>query len=318
VASNPIPVSLELGDSANARSGLTSARAAWILAGVSFAWLYQDVAVQLVRDWTIDENYSHGFLVVPLASYFAWERRTRLAMLPIRASRLGLVVILFSLAVMSAGALGAEMFLARISMVGVLAGTVLFVWGAGHLRLLIFPLAFLLLMVPLPALIFNQIAFPLQLVASQFGETTLRIIGVPVLREGNLIVLANTTLEVAEACSGIRSLVSLLTLGIVFGYFIDHRRSVRVAVAIATIPVAVAANGARIAGTGIAATFYGAGAAEGFFHTFSGWLVFGTAFAMLMVSHHLTVHVVSMVERFRRRPCAGDGHIIVMPPGEDR
>jgi exosortase len=180
-----------------------------------------------------------------------------------------------------AGLLGAELFLSRVAMIGTLVGGILFVLGWNHLKVLLFPLAILLLMIPIPTIIFNQIVFPLQLLASRVGETTLSAAGIPVLREGNVIVLSNTTLEVAEACSGIRSLVSLLTLGIVYGYFIDTRTGVRAAIALSAIPVAIIANGFRVAGTGLAAHYYGPGAAQGFFHTFSGWLVFVVAFVLL-------------------------------------
>ena len=162
-----------------------------------------------------------------------------------------------------------------------LAGLVLFLGGWRHLRTLAFPLAFLLLMIPIPAIVFNQVAFPLQLLASQFGTQLLGTLGIPVLREGNVIVLARTSLEVAEACSGIRSLISLLTLGIVLGYFSDRRRWVRVAVAIATVPVAIVTNGLRVAGTGVAAHYYGPRAAEGFLHAFSGWLTFAVAIVIV-------------------------------------
>jgi len=138
-------------------------------------------------------------------------------------------------------------------------------------------------MIPIPSILFNQIVFPLQLLASRLGEASLQLAGIPVLREGNVIVLANTTLEVAEACSGIRSLISLLTLGIVYGYFSDPRNGVRTLIALSAIPVAIIANGLRVAGTGIAAHFYGSAAAQGFFHEFSGWLVFVAAFAMLFL-----------------------------------
>ena len=161
------------------------------------------------------------------------------------------------------------------------AGGIVFLFGWQYLRILAFPLAFPLLMVPIPAILFNQIAFPLQLLASRFGAGALQACSVPVLREGNVIVLANTTLEVAEACSGIRSLISLLTLGIVYGYFSDPRTWVRVLIALTTVPIAIVANGLRVAGTGIAAHYYGPAAAQGFFHTFSGWLVFVFAFALL-------------------------------------
>jgi exosortase len=255
--------------------------AVWALLLVGFGWLYWDVVRSLVHDWSTDDNYSHGFLVVPIAIYLAWERRARLRALAVRPSHVGLLVVLLSLAVLCAGKLGAELFLARTSMIGVGAGTILFLYGRQHLRALAFPLAFLLLMVPLPFIVFNEIAFPLQLLASRFGEAALALFGIPVLREGNVIVLAHATLEVAEACSGIRSLVSLLALSIVFGYFSDPRNGVRTGIAIAAIPIAVLANGARVAGTGLAAHYYGAEAAEGFFHAFSGWAVFGAAMAML-------------------------------------
>jgi exosortase D (VPLPA-CTERM-specific) len=252
-----------------------------VLVAVGFAALYYHVVVKLVHDWGADDNYSHGFLIVPIALYLVWERRARLAAAPTRPSWLGLLLIVLSLAVLGAGVLGAELFLTRISMLGVLAGIVLFLYGWRTLRLLAFPLAFLLLMIPLPAIIFNRIAFPLQLLASRFGELALTIAGVPVLREGNVITLSNTSLEVAEACSGIRSLVSLLTLAIVYGYVMDRRPWARITLALASIPVAIAANGIRVAGTGLAAHYVGPEAAQGFFHEFSGWLVFVVAFILL-------------------------------------
>lgn len=255
-----------------------------MLTVAAFVALYYGVIVRLVRDWVHDDNYSHGFLIVPLAVYFIWERRSRLVQIQGRPSMLGLGVILCSILLLLAGVLGAELFLTRISIIGSLVGIVLFLFGWQHFRLLAFPLAFLLLMIPIPAIIFNQIAFPLQLLASRAGEAGISLFGIPVLREGNLIVLANTTLEVAEACSGIRSLVSLLTLGIVFGYFTDHRNGVRTAIALMTIPIAVIANGLRVAGTGIAAHFWGDRAAQGFLHEFSGWLVFVVAFMMLFAA----------------------------------
>jgi exosortase len=250
--------------------------------------LYASVLRRLVQDWWTDDNYSHGFVIAPLAAYFVYERWGRLRDTPSRPSTvLGLLVIAGSLFLLAAGTLGSEFFLTRISFVLALAGVVLFLAGTTHLRVLTFPLAFLLLSIPIPAILFNQIAFPLQLIASRLGEGLVSSFGVPVLREGNVIVLASTTLEVAEACSGIRSLVSLLTLGIVFGYFTDRRTSARVLLALSTIPLAIAANGIRVAGTGIAAHYLGPAAAEGFFHSFSGWLVFVTAFLMLVAVERL-------------------------------
>jgi exosortase len=169
----------------------------------------------------------------------------------------------------------------------VIGSVVLFTTGWRFLRVLLFPLAFLLLMIPIPAIVFNQISLPLQLLASKAAESTLQIVHIPVLREGNVIVLANTSLEVAEACSGIRSLISLVTLAIVYGYFTDARVWARVVLTLAAVPVAVVSNAARVAGTGVAAHYYGPEVAEGFFHTFSGWMLFLVAFMMLFAIQKL-------------------------------
>jgi exosortase len=257
--------------------------AAGIFAAGAFLALYRPVLTKLIHDWGTDDNYSHGFLIVPIAAYLVWERRAALARLSIRPSHWGAVVLAASLGLLVAGTLGAELFLTRISIIGVVAGGVLWLAGWPALRVLTFPLAFLLLMIPIPAIIFNQIAFPLQLLASRFGTAVMSLAAVPVLREGNVLILANTTLEVAEACSGIRSLVSLLTLGVLVGYFADRRAWFRIVLPAATIPIAIVANGVRVAGAGIAAYYYGPEAAEGALHTFSGWLVFVCSLALLFV-----------------------------------
>lgn len=248
---------------------------------VSFGVLYAHVAAKLVHDWSTNENYSHGFLIVPIAAYLAWERRAALREAHTNPSFGGLVLVVLSLGVLLGGVLGAELFLTRVSILGVIAGTVAFALGWRHLKIVAFPIAFLLLMIPIPAIVFNQVAFPLQLLASRSGEAVLSALQIPVLREGNVIILSNTTLEVAEACSGIRSLVSLLTLAIVYGYFTEPRAWARVALALASIPVAIAVNGFRVAGTGVAAHYYGPAAAQGFLHEFAGLFMFAAAFALL-------------------------------------
>jgi len=265
----------------------------------SFALLYSHVIAKLVHDFATDDNASHGFLIVPMALYLAWERRADLMKLERRPSPFGLLIVLGSIVVLAAGTLGSELFLGRISMLGVLAGTIVFMCGWAHLRILAFPIAFLLLMIPLPAIVFNQIALPLQLLASRVGELTLMAFGIPVLREGNVIVLAHTTLEVVEACSGIRSLAALITLAVVYGYFTDRRTSVRVAIVLSSIPIAVIANALRVAGTGVAAQYYGPGVAEGFLHTFSGWVMFIIAFAAMLGVRASLVSCIDMAARFR-------------------
>ena len=252
-------------------------------AGAAFVWLYAGVLAGLVRQWSADENYSHGFLVVPIAAFFAWERRRDLAGAPRHPSLAGLGIVVASLLVFLVGTFGADLFLTRISLVGVLAGSVLFLYGSAWLRILAFPIAFLLLMVPLPSILFNQITFPLQLLASQAGELVISAAGVPVLREGNVLQLPTRTLEVAEACSGIRSLVSLLMLAIVLGQFSGGGTLTRVAIAAAAVPIAIAANALRVAGTGVAAAWISPAAADGFFHAFTGWVAFVVACGALVV-----------------------------------
>lgn len=262
--------------------------------------VYLPVLSSLVRQWASDENYSHGFIIVPFALYFAWQKRRALLTTPPAPGIGGLLVVIASLIVLLAGLAGAELFLTRISFIGVIAGTIWFLWGWRHLRLLAFPVLLLMLMVPLPAIIFNQIAFPLQLVASRAGEAALTLGGVPVLREGNVLELATTKLEVAQACSGIRSLISLLTLGILLGKLSEQPLRMRILLAALTVPVAIAANAARVAGTGFAASWIGAEAAEGFFHTFSGWLVFVVAFALLLGVQRLLIRFSQAMPTLRR------------------
>lgn len=273
----------------------------------ALAFAYWDVAAGLVRQWSTDDNYSHGFVVVPLALWFAydrvrhggtWHHGTRGTWLG------GVALIVLSLAVLVVGVLGAELFLTRLSFIGVLAGLVWFLGGRASLRALAFPLAFLLLMIPLPALIFNKIAFPLQLFASQAGAGALELAGVPVFREGNILQLATTKLEVAEACSGIRSLVSLLTLAIVLGQFSLQRRWTRVALALAAVPVAIVTNAMRVAGTGLAAHFWSPEVAEGVYHAFSGWAVFALAFAALLAAQRLALKLEEQQIGRRRRASA--------------
>lgn len=277
------------GDGNSARTRATAGRAylgTGALVCLGLAGAYHDVARKLVHDWSVNEDYSHGFLIVPMAAYLAWERRGRLQGSPPAPAAAGLLFVLAGIAMLGAGTLGAELFVARTSLLVVLAGIIVFLGGWRHLKILSFPLAFLLLMIPIPMIIFNQLAFPLQLVASRVGQGVLQGLDIPVLRQGNVITLANTTLEVAEACSGIRSLVSLLTLSIVYGYFNERRQSIRVVLALSTLPIAILTNGLRVAAIGVATYYYGPGMAEGLPHTVSGWLVFVLALVFLVGLHH--------------------------------
>ncbi len=252
----------------------------------AFALLYGRLLVDLSKVWSTDANYSHGLLILPLVGYFVWTRRGVLAETERKPAVSGLVLVLVSLAVLLIGTAGVEFFLMRTSALGVVVGSLLFLAGWRWLRVLAFPIALSVLLVPLPPVVFYQIAFPLQVMATKFGVAILQLTHIPVLREGNVILLAQTTLEVTEACSGIRSLLSLFALAVLYGYFTTPLNPQRIVIALSSIPIAIVANGLRIAGTGIAAQYVGPGAATGFFHTFSGWTVFMTSFVMLLAVGH--------------------------------
>jgi exosortase len=249
------------------------------------AWLYAPVLKHLVGQWAHDPNYSHGFFVPAFVLFVIWSERQRLRKLTIQPSSSGLLVLALGLIVLTAGILGAELFISRFSLLLVIAGLVVLTCGWNHMRAICFPWLFLLFMIPIPTIVFNQITFPLQLLASRAAAHTLPLLGVPVLREGNIIQLPAMALEVAEACSGIRSLMSLATLAIIYGYLMEPRTAIRVILALASIPIAVIANSLRIVGTGLLVQYWDPDKAQGFFHVFSGWLIFVVSLVLLFLSH---------------------------------
>ena len=282
----------------------------WRALAVSSALIfaYATVLAKLGHDWWTDENYSHGLLIPFLIAYILWSQRHRLARQPIRPSLLlGGAVVLFALIGLWAGTAGAELYLQRVSLVLILAGTIIYFWGFHLLRLTAVPLALLLLAIPIPAIIFNKVAFPLQLFASRCAVWSMTLFDIPVLRQGNVIELmplgARETkkLEVVEACSGIRSLMTLVTLAVVFAYFTyprdeepgPGRRSDGLAglktygfwrsliIVLSAVPIAIFTNALRVSGTGVLSHYYGTRVADGFFHSFSGWVIYILAFLML-------------------------------------
>ena len=254
-------------------------------------WLYYSIISNLVVQWWRDPNFSHGFFVPAFSAFLVWEKRQVLAGLQKSPSWWGLPIVVLSLAVVITGVLGAELFLSRVSLILLMAGLIIFFLGWNHFRELLFPWAFLFLMVPIPAIIFNQLTFPLQLLASRVASVVLPLARVPVFREGNVINLPAMPLEVAEACSGIRSLMSLATLAIIYGSLMERRNLIRVALALASIPIAVFANSLRIVGTGLLVQYWDPDKAEGFFHAFSGWLIFILSLLMLFLLHRVLLRL---------------------------
>ena len=257
----------------------------YIIVAILLVVLYYRVAVKLVYDWYTIPDYSHGFLVPLFAAFLVWDKRKVLKAIPIRQTWSGIVLVVFSIMVLILGVYGVELFTARISFILMITGLIATFFGWAMVRELRFPLLVLVLAIPFPAILFNRITFPLQLLASRIASDILPWLGVPTLHEGNVIELPIMKLEVAEACSGIRSLMSLFTLAVFYGYFLERTTKRRVILALASIPIAVTANVARIVGTGLCVQYWDPEKALGFFHEFSGWVMFVVSLACLFLVH---------------------------------
>ena len=241
---------------------------------VCLAVLYYPVFQTLVYDWTHDPDFSHGFLIPFISLYLLWQRTDQLAKLSVSPRNLGILLILGALFLLIVGNLAAEYFTQRISFLLLLPGIILYLLGWQHLKLLAFPIAFLIFMIPIPSILLLKITFPMQLFAAKVAAFTLQVIDIPVLREGNVIHLVDNTLEVERACSGIRSLISLLAIGTIMAYFLSKINWQRVIIILSCFPIAIATNAFRVTMTGILANYYGMKAAEGFFHGFSGMVLY--------------------------------------------
>jgi exosortase len=258
---------------------------AWVHIGILFVCLgvaYHSTFAELVSEWIRDSDYSHGFLIPIISLYFIWRRRSEIEERLASPSTIGLPLIISGLTLLVFGNLASESFTMRISFLIVLIGISIFLLGWAHLKILLLPIGFLIFMIPVPSILIQQVTFPMQLFASRVAEASLRLMDLPVLREGNIIHLPHATLEVAEACSGIRSLMSLLALGVVFAVLTKAKCWQRVVLVIACFPIAIIVNSLRVSTTGILANYYGIAAAEGFFHGFSGYVLFIVAFAILL------------------------------------
>ena len=281
-----------------------SARQLWkpLLVAAAVAFAYWGVLARLGRFWWEDENYSHGLLMPFVVGYILWAEREKLASAAGRPrAAWGAAAVVAALLALWVGTAGAELFTQRMSLVLLLAGVCVYFRGWRLLRAVFVPLLLLALAVPIPSIVFNKIAFPLQLFASQCAVFVMRALNITVLREGNVIELyplgslTTKKLEVVEACSGIRSLMTLVTLAVVFAYFTSPsdeggaggRRLARyrilraVLIVLAAIPIAIVTNAARVSGTGVLARYYGTQVADGFFHEFSGWVIYIAAFLLL-------------------------------------
>jgi exosortase len=248
-----------------------------IVAGLIVAIYARPFAALVMDWWTDNQGASYGILVPPLALYIAWSRRRRTFSIASKQDMRGLLVILFSCMMFLVGRFGAEYFLTRLSLVLLLAGISWTFWGWPRTRTLAFPFLLLLTMIPLPMLVFNRITLPLQLLSSQAATAIIQMVGGSVYRDGNVLHLPHTTLGVAEACSGLHSLASLVVVSLLLGFIECRRLSSRALLVLLAIPFAIAVNVLRVTGTAFLAEI-NQDYAEGFYHSFSGWLVFLVGF----------------------------------------
>ena len=257
---------------------------AWF--GILLIAVYYPILNRLVAQWSNDDDVSHGFFVPLVAGYIAWQRRDALLGTEWKPAWWGIGVLVWAGFQAYLGMLGAELFLQRTAFLFSLLGMLLILGGTGLVRQLLFPLLLLPFMIPIPTVVYNQITFPLQLFASAVAERSLELLNVPVIRDGNILELASQKLSVAEACSGIRSLLSLSFLSLVYAYFFDRKVWMRWVLLIATVPIAIIANSARVTLTGVFSEIDPA-LAEGFFHEAEGWVIFVVALVILVVFHTL-------------------------------
>ena len=269
-----------------------------LVLGVVLGAVYWRILRALGIQWWDDANYSHGFLVPLFSLYLVWQQRAALRTLPRAGNSIGIVVVFAGIATLLLGDLGAENFLMRSSLIIIIAGLILFHLGTPVFRALLFPLAFLFFMVPLPGVIFYAVTFPLQRLAAEQAAWTLDALGIPVLLDGNIIHLTQLSLGVTEACSGIRSLISLFAGAAAWAYLLLPPGWAMVIFVAATVPITILANAARVVLTGLIGQQFGVKYASGFFHEFAGFAIYVVAFLCLLATHSL----IRAVSRRRRHP----------------
>lgn len=265
----------------------------WIVLAAFFWFLHAPTLRSLVQDWWTDPDYSHGMIVPFVVAYIVYRRiKPPLELQPRALPALGVIVL--SQIIYLAGYFGAEFFLQRSSIVLLLAGMILLLMGWNYLRQLALPLCLLELCIPLPAVLMHQITLPLQLIASRGAEIVLRACGIPVYRTGNILQMARQTLNVGEACSGIRSLVTLITLALIMVSFTRLHWFARIVFVASAAAVAIIANGFRVSGAGILGFYFDQRFTVGIWHLLEGLVVFVVAFLMLALELKLIARITSL------------------------
>lgn len=258
---------------------------------IVFLILYHNAILKLISDWSIDPNFSHGFLIPFVAVYMVWYKKNELAQVDQHPSNIGLLVIILGMIVHLLGNVGSELFLMRFSMVITISGIIIYYFGFRLFKKVFIPIIYLTLMIPIPAIIWNKLAFPLQLFAAKISSHTISMLSIPVFREGNILHLANTSLEVIDACSGLRSLTSLIALTGAFAFLAPLKGPSKLILFLSAIPIAVAVNVFRLTITGAMAAWIGPETAHGFLHDISGLIIFGTALILVFAVYTIELKI---------------------------
>jgi len=245
--------------------------------------IYLPVFTELVSDWEKDPNYSHGFLVPLVSLFLLWKKRKELSQIQTKISPLGLGIITGGLFLLLVGTAGAEYFTVRLSFVLLLFGLVWYFGGSLLAKKTSVPIWYLVLAIPVPYVIYYAVAFPLQIWATKITTILLHLLGMPSIRQGNVIHLPSYSLEVVEACSGLRSLVSLLALSGVYAYLTQKTALKKLILFISAVPIALVANIFRISLTALGAYLISPKMAEDFLHELSGLVVFIVSFISLFI-----------------------------------
>lgn len=249
----------------------------------ALGFVYFPILQDLAKDWNTNDNYSHGYFIPILSFYMIYTSREELKNLSVQTNFAGLFLLIAGLGQLIIAQAGSEFFLQRTSLIPVLAGLVLFCLGFAFLKKILLPILYLIFMVPLPAIIWNKIAFPMQLFSSYLTEKVVTFSGIPIFREGNILHLSGTTLEVVDACSGLRSLTTLFALSAVFAILSSLTSWQKWVLFLAAAPIAIFANIIRLSATALLASKYGPDVAHGFLHDFSGLVVFAVGITLLVV-----------------------------------